>query len=117
MILILMGVLLIPTDGGGRTKKFVDQAIRLQGFGVQLPLKVELRDLLLDLRQVLVRQRECDAAALHFYDLLLYQGVFEEFVLFAVLLVMPPHGELVPVQGVVLRHLGHMHVQVEGAGS
>jgi hypothetical protein len=117
MILILMRVLLIPTDCGGRTKKFVDQAIRLQGFGVQLPLKVELRDLLLDLRQVLVRQRECDTAALHFYDLLLYQGVFEEFVLFAVLLVMPPHGELVPVQGVVLRHLGHMHVQVEGAWS
>jgi hypothetical protein len=117
MILILVRVLLVPTDGGGGPKEFVDQAIRLQGFGVQLPLKVELRDLLLDLRQVLVRQRECDAASLHFYDLLLYQGVFEDFVLFAVLLVMLPHGELVPVQGVVLRHLGHMHVQVEGAWS
>ena len=77
MILILVRVLLVPTDGGGGPEEFVDQAIRLKGFGVQLPLEVELRDLLLDLRQVLVRQRECDTAALHFYDLLLYQGVFE----------------------------------------
>ena len=115
MILILVRVLLIPTDGGGRPKEFVDQAIGLQGFGLQLPLEVELRDLLLDLRQVLIGQRECYAPALHFNDLLLYQGVFEELVLFAVLLVMLPHGELVPVQGVVLGHLGHMHVQVEGA--
>ena len=117
MILVLVRVLLVPTDGGGRPKEFVDQATGLQAFCLQLPLKVELRDLLLDLRQVLVGQRECDAPALHFNDLLLDQGVFEELVLFAALLVMLPHGELVPVQGVVLRHLGHMHIQVEGPGS
>ena len=41
------------------------------------------------------------------------EGVFEEILL--VLLVELPHGDLVAVKGVVLGHLGHKHLQVEGA--
>jgi hypothetical protein len=115
MILILMRVLLIATDGSGRPKEFIDQAIRLQGFRlyqVLLPIKIELRDLLLDLRQVLVGERECNTPALHFDNLLFDQGVFKEILL---VLLELPHGDFVAVKGVVLGHLGHLHLQVEGA--
>lgn len=117
MIFVLVRVLLIATDGGSRPKELIDQAIWLHGlrlYQLLLPVQLVLRDLLLDLRQVLVGQRECDPPALHFDDLLFDEGVFEE-ILLVLLLVELPHGDLVAVKGVVLGHLGHKHFQVEGA--
>ena len=80
-----------------------------------MPLQIELRYLLLDLGQVLVGQRECDPSALHFDDLLFDQGVFEDMIFFYLVReVKFPHRDLVAVQGVVLGHLGYMHLQVKG---
>lgn len=119
MILVLMRVLLIATDCRSRPEEFIDQAIRrLQQFRLHellLPLEIKLRDFLLDLRQVLVGQRKRDAPALHLDDLLLDQGIFEEILIVQLVMVKLPHRDLVAVKWVVLGHLGHMHLQVEGA--
>jgi hypothetical protein len=74
MILVLLRILFVTTDGSSCAEELFD----LRGLFVNLPLHLILRDLLLNLREVLIRESEGDPPALHLDDLFFDKGILKQ---------------------------------------